>query len=167
MRTLVLLLLVVVAGAGLWFLASGRDDGREAREYPAFDDSLDPDAPGPDAMRGVAAAPLVAVWGEDAGAPLPPLDFGEAMETILRFDAGADGLTGAGWLTAVRAGSGRRMPLRFISAGSLERFKALRLLDEAPPAQIDVPATLDWLRARGYVVEQRDTFLLIRPERRP
>ena len=166
MRNGLLLLLVLAAAAGVWMLYDG--GGTLDPEAP-FDPAAD--GAGPDdeggGMRTVEAAPVVAVWGADAGAALPRMDHARAMETLLRFDTAADGLSGADWLAAVETHAGRSMPVRFTSQAGLERFRALRLLDEAPPASIDVPASLEWFRPHGFVVETHDTFLLIRPQRRP
>ncbi|MDA1194054.1 MAG: hypothetical protein O2894_02620 [Planctomycetota bacterium] len=163
MRSLLVLGGLLIGGLAVWFLIA--EDAPPSG--PAWHDADTPPPAGSSERakpRTIAEAPAVGVFGADARS-LPPIEFGEAMRHMLRFDPAAKGVTGATWLAALEQEVGRELPIRFISQASLDTFRATDLLTTPPPAELDLPATLEWLRQRGFATEQREGFLLIRPER--
>ena len=168
MRNVWLLLLVLAAGGGLWFLLGGQETPTGDGDWEVSDDGeIVPRPTADDGMRSAGAQRTIAVLGEPMGANVAPFVHGEAMETQLRFAEGATKITGADWLAAVEKQAGKVMPLLFPSRRELESFRKATLLDEAPPPVVHVQESLDWLHARGFEAKETDGRLMIHRRREP
>lgn len=168
MRTVWLLLLVLAAAGGLWYLLATEEEGPRTDRDWGDDDAAAVDDVGPgDGMRTAGALRTVAVLGEPIGGSMPPIEHGRAVETVLEFPAGAEGLTGAEWLTAIESQAGRTVPLLFVSRRELEAFKKTKLLREPPPSRTHVQDTLDWIHARGFDVKFTEGRMMIHRRREP